>query len=87
MPKYQLLITPRAKKDFKKLDRTQASRIDNAVLKLEESPYPPGVKQLVAKDVAQYRIRVGDYRVLYDVDEKKKNVIILRVGHRKDIYR
>lgn len=87
MPKYQILIAPRATKDLKKIDRSQAKRIDNAILKLEQSPYPAGVKQLVAKDVAQYRIRIGDYRVLYDVDEENKNIIILRIGHRKDIYR
>lgn len=87
MPKYQILVSPRAKKDLKKIDAAQIKYIDASILKLEKMPFPPGVKRLIARDVAQYRIRVGDYRILYDVDEKNKVVLILRVGHRKDIYR
>lgn len=87
MPGYQVLIAPRVKKDLKKIDQAQLKRIDAAILKLEKSPFLPGVKRLIAKDTAQYRIRIGDYRVLYDVDETNKIVIILRIGHRKDIYR
>jgi mRNA interferase RelE/StbE len=50
-------------------------------------PYPSGTRKIVARDIAQYRIRVGDYRILYDVDESAKAVVILRIGHRRDIYR
>ena len=87
MPHYQVLVTPRAQKDLKKIDRFQVKRLDAVLLKLENMPYPPGVKRLIAENVAQYRVRVGDYRILFDVDEKNKKVLILRVGHRKDIYR
>ena len=87
MAHYRVLVTPRARKDLRKIDRFQIKRIDAAILNLEDSPYPVGVKQLIADNVAQYRIRVGDYRVLYDVEEKNKTVLIHRIGHRKDIYR
>lgn len=87
MPGYKVFVAHRAKKDLKKIDRSQIKRLDDAILKLEKTPFPVGVKRLIAEDVAQYRIRIGDYRILYDVDEKNKIVIILRLGHRKDIYR
>jgi mRNA interferase RelE/StbE len=87
MSSYQIVVASRAKRDLKKINQVQLTRLDEAILKLEETPYPHGVKRLIAADVAQYRIRVGDYRILYDVDEKSKTVIILRVGHRKEIYR
>lgn len=87
MAAYQVLFTAKAKRDIKKIDHSQLKRIDSVILNLEHVPYPQGVKHLIASDLAQFRVRVGDYRVLYDVDEKNKKVIIFRVGHRKDIYR
>ena len=87
MSHYHILITPKAQKELKKIDRSQLQRLDAAILKLELTPFPPGVKRIIADDVADYRIRIGDYRILYDVDVNNKTIIILRVGHRKDIYR
>lgn len=84
---YQILFTPRATRDFKKLGRIVLKRIDKAILKLAGHPYPSGTRKIVARDIAQYRIRVGDYRILYDVDESAKAVVILHIGHRRDIYR
>jgi len=87
MAKYQILVSSSAEKDMKSIDRMHLRRVDLAIIGLQNDPYPSGVKRLIAKDIAQYRIRVGDYRVLYDVDESRKKVLILRVGHRKDVYR
>jgi mRNA interferase RelE/StbE len=87
MSSYQVLLTDKAKRDLKKIDRTQIKRIDSAILALETRPYPQGAKHLIAQDLAQFRIRVGNYRILYDIDEKNKKIIIFRIGHRKDIYR
>lgn len=87
MGKYRIEVTPRAQRDLKNIDRHNLKRVDTAILDLEVTPYPFGVKHLIASDVAQYRIRVGDYRILYDVNERTKTIIILRVGHRRDIYR
>lgn len=58
----------------------------DAADRLALDPFPPGSKRLVAQD-SLYRIRVGDYRVIYDVLHAEVRVIILKVGHRKDIYR
>lgn len=84
---FRLLLSPRADKDIKKLERQVLLKIDKALLGLAKSPYPRNVKILRDTKLAQCRIRVGDYRILYDVYEKDKTVYILRIGHRKDIYR
>jgi mRNA interferase RelE/StbE len=57
-----------------------------AVLELSNEPFPHGVKKLIGSEFS-YRIRVGDYRVVYEVFEKRLIVEIVRVRHRKDIYR
>lgn len=62
------------------------SKIVTAVDNLSPNPFPQGIRKLVgSKDV--YRIRVGDYRVLYNIFENKLIIEIVRVGHRKNIYR
>ena len=87
MIKYQLKITSKAQKDFKKLDPQIRKIISQAILKLETNRTPQQFKPLMGKDIAQFRLRIGDYRVLYDIYDEDKIVLILRIGHRKDIYR
>jgi mRNA interferase RelE/StbE len=60
-------------------------RIAVALLGLAEQPLPPGVKKLKGSD--GYRIRIGDYRVLYTIDTEKKEVSVFAIGHRKEVYR
>ena len=87
MSKYQVYLTSRAEKDFKKLSPQVKERIKKEILQLESSRYPQKFKSLVGKDIAQYRLRIGDYRALYDVYDDNKVVLIFRIGHRKEIYR
>ena len=87
MVKYKIQITSRAKKDFQKLVPEIQIRITKAILKLETNRTPQQFKPLLGKDIAQYRLRVGDYRVLFDVYDEEKVVLILRLGHRRDIYK
>lgn len=87
MTKYRILITSKAKKDFQKLDPEIQIRITKAILKLETNRTPQQFKPLIGKDIAEYRLRIGDYRVLYDIDDKEKVVLILRIGHRRNIYK
>jgi mRNA interferase RelE/StbE len=75
-----------ATKELQKLPRQMISKIVAAVDSLSSNPYPQGVRKLVSTENS-YRIRVGDYRVLYNIVENKLIVEIIRVGHRKDIYR
>lgn len=81
------MVTPHAVRDLKRLPKETLRRIDRAIFKLRKEPYSAGVKHLRDSKLADFRIRIGDHRILFDVDEAKKVVLILRVGHRKDIYR
>lgn len=62
-----------------------AERIDSAILALESDPRPRSCKRLRATDV--HRIRVGDYRVLYTIDDDVRVVEVMAIGHRRDVYR
>lgn len=80
---YQLIYTKRAVKDIKKLDRIAQKRLKKSLERFAKDPLYFGEK-LVRKDLGEYRFRVGDYRIIYDID--KYSIIILRVGHRREIY-
>ena len=87
MPKYKILISSKAQKDYKKLDSFIKQKITHAIISLETNRTPQQFKPLKGYEIAQFRLRIGDYRVLYDVYDEDKTVYILRIGHRKDIYR
>lgn len=75
----------RAVKELSKLDRKAARRVHAAVLALASDPRPPGCRQL-ASHPGLWRIRVGDYRVVYTIDDGVLVVLVLRVGHRGSVY-
>jgi mRNA interferase RelE/StbE len=74
------------KKDLRKIPVTAVDRIVTAAGNLGSNPFPPGVEKLTGSDHT-YRIRIGDYRVVYEVFDATKLVEIQRVRHRKDVYR
>ncbi len=82
--KYKLEYRKQLKKIFVKLDPVVFERIKAAFIKLSTDPFPQGFKKLKGRD--GFRIRVGDYRILYKVEEVDKIIYILDVGHRSDIY-
>jgi len=86
MASYQIEIKPSASKELEKLPRPMIARVVAAIWELADNPYPQGVKKLAGFD-RTYRIRVGDYRVLYTVYETRLVIEIIRVAHRKDVYR
>jgi mRNA interferase RelE/StbE len=75
-----------AEREFKALDRSIQRRITARIDALAANPFPAGFKRLQGRPEV-YRIRVGDYRVLYKVDGKRVTVLILKVGHRREVYR
>lgn len=84
MAKYFLEIKPSAARELDALDDAFFARLDAKIMALAENPRPPGCKKLKGyKD--QWRIRVGDWRVLYIIDAAKL-VSITRVAHRKQVY-
>jgi len=86
MDTYKVEWKRSAIKELEKLPRPMISKIVSAVDNLPSSPHPHGVRKLVGSEDT-YRIRVGDYRVLYNIIESKLIVEIIRVRHRKDVYR
>lgn len=81
---YNLVYTRRAEKDIKKLDSSIKSRIGNALLKLQDNPLLYSEK-LSDPALGTYKFRIGDYRVIFDIEGT--DVVILRVGHRREIYK
>ena len=75
---------PRALKDLRKLERDIQRAVVEAVERLAMNPRPPGCKKLVGRD--GWRLRVRDYRVLYDIYDDRLVVYVVNVGHRRDIY-
>ncbi len=72
---------------FQSLQPDTQDRLKNVILKLSDEPRPSGAKMLAGKLKGVWRIRIGDFRVLYDIDDTDKNIFLLDVGHRKHIYR
>ena len=62
-------------------------QIKNALLNLEKEPRPPGSRKLAGKLKGFWRIRIGSYRAIYDIDDKKRVVVVTDIGHRRQIYR
>jgi mRNA interferase RelE/StbE len=83
---YRIELSPRAQRDFKALDASIRRRIARRIDSLSENPYPQGIKKIEGEDEL-YRLRIGDYRVLYQVKGKILLVLIVGIGHRHDIYR
>ncbi len=81
---YQLVYTRRAEKDIKKLDPTVKRAIAKFLLKLQNNPIQYSEK-LTDPRTGTYRSRIGNYRVIFDIEDR--DIVILRIGHRKDIYK
>jgi len=84
MQKYTVSLSKRAEKQLDKLSDQVAGPIIKAISLLETNPRPSGYKKLKGRD--GYRIRVGDYRIIYSIFDKKLLIEVLDLGHRKEIY-
>ncbi|MDO8549411.1 MAG: type II toxin-antitoxin system RelE/ParE family toxin [Ignavibacteria bacterium] len=82
---YKVLIKPSASKNLDALPDKEVKKILYHISQLKEEPRPVGVQKLT--NVEGYRIRSGYYRILYEIDEKSKTVLIYRVKNRKDVYK
>ncbi|MDO9130000.1 MAG: type II toxin-antitoxin system RelE/ParE family toxin [Anaerolineales bacterium] len=82
---YQVIIKRPAEKELDTLPENVRRRIVARLLMLEENPRPSGFKKLRGEEA--FRLRVGDYRVLYTIDDRARIVTIYAVGHRREVYR
>jgi len=81
---YKLLYTTTAYKDIKKLDIVAKKRIGKKIEEYSKDPLSTS-KRLTNSSIGTYRWRIGNYRIIFDLDDK--NIVILRVGHRREIYK
>ncbi len=82
---YRVTIAPAAARAIRSLDRPVQVRIIRAAEALAQDPRPPGSRKLVGEN--RWRLRVGDWRVVYQVEDARLIVLVVRVGHRGDVYR
>jgi mRNA interferase RelE/StbE len=82
---YQIVLVRSAEKELNKLPTSIRDRITDRLLTLEENPRPFGVKKLHGQE--SYRLRVGDYRVLFTIDDATRTITVFGVGHRREVYR
>ena len=81
---YRVVILPAAARQLGRIDSGPRRRIDAAILALASDPRPPGCKKLSGSE--EYRVRVGDYRILYEIEDMVLRVLVVKVGHRRDVY-
>ena len=86
MASYKLFWKRSAEKELRALPRDVIAKVILAADALSENPFPSGARKLVGTDNI-YRVRTGDYRLVYRVEGEQLIVEVIRVGHRKDVYR
>ncbi|MBS1775417.1 MAG: type II toxin-antitoxin system RelE/ParE family toxin [Bacteroidetes bacterium] len=83
---YALQIKPSAQKEMAAIQRHEALKINKAILALANNPLPTGSKKLKATE-NKYRIRIGNYRVIYNIQSNILTILILKIAHRKEAYK
>ena len=86
MVSYSVEITASAEKALARLPKADLTRVARAITALAADPRPAGCRRLKGHEDV-YRIRVGLYRVIYSIDDRRIIVVVLKLGHRKDVYR
>ena len=82
---YQIVLAPSAARQLRKFDPDIRRRIQAVLELLAENPRPPAATQLVG-GAGEWRVRTGDYRVIYEIDDGRLLVLVLRMGHRREVY-
>jgi len=82
---YSVLILRRAQKELTRLPVEAYERAKTAIQNLGSDASPPGCRKLTGRE--GWRIRVGDYRIIYEIDAEQRCVTVLHIGHRRDVYR
>ena len=83
--KYKIFIEKSALKNLSKIPLQDQSRVINSIQNLSKNPRPPGNKKLSGRNA--WRIRVGNYRVIYEIHDDRLIILVISIDHRKDIYR
>ncbi|MHB8380113.1 MAG: type II toxin-antitoxin system RelE family toxin [Acidimicrobiales bacterium] len=84
MSEYQIEFRPAALREIRKIDGSGQPRIQGAIALLAQDPRPPASRPLRGRP--GYRLRVGDYRVIYTIDDGVLLIVVVTMGHRRDVY-
>ena len=83
---YSLILNPSIEKDLRSLPKTFILKAVKQIIALQDDPIPHQAKKIVNAD-GMYRVRVGDYRIVYSVSDQDETITILRISHRSNVYR
>ncbi|TAN43452.1 MAG: type II toxin-antitoxin system RelE/ParE family toxin [Nitrospirae bacterium] len=86
MSSYSVLLMPQARKDLDAHSGKMLSRLELTIMGLYDEPRPHNSKKLTGSG-SKWRIRVGEYRILYEINEIQKSIKVYRIAHRKEVYR
>ena len=84
MGSFEIVFRSSVEKELKKIPKQDQIRILRRIQQLADDPRPDGCKKLSGQE--RYRIRQGDYRILYEIEDQRLIVVIVRIGHRRDVY-
>ena len=82
---YKIVIKRSAERELRAIQRPDLDRVVNRIRGLANHPRPPGSEKLSGEE--RYRVRQGDYRIIYAVDETLQTVEVVKIGHRREVYR
>ncbi len=85
MSTYQVEFRPAALRELRRLDRSVQPRIQGAITLLAQDPRPPASRPLRGRE--GYRLRVGDYRIIYTINDGVLLIVVVTIGHRREVYR
>ena len=86
MARYEILLRQSVlKKDLLKLPKADVQKIMEAIRSLSDTPRPPGIQKLPGQE--RYRIRQGDYRIIFSIQDAERTIWIVKIGHRRDVYK
>lgn len=85
MAQYEIRVLPSVRKDLRRVDKSDVRRILDRIESLAQNPRPDDCRKLTGRDL--YRVRSGVYRILYEIHDDAVVVIVVKVGHRREVYR
>lgn len=84
---YRVEFTAAAERQLRRLDPQARRRVAAAVELLADKPRPPAARAMVGQPAGTFRVRTGDYRIVYEIHDDHLVVVVIRIGHRREVYR